>query len=196
LFRSPEGLVEFVRSGAEHDMSQLARWPELVERITPEDVVPLPDDRYELDLVVDNLRGGYDSWDPDIVIRAGEIARDIAYALQLEPVQAALAPGSPLRRPRRDDADHRQRRHRRLLRPPETQKNRGRSRTSRLAHDNRKDLGRRGLARLTPDQGASVLGDNGFSMTGVLCSRAARGATSAARGGTAPRRQAMTRSDS
>jgi hypothetical protein len=100
LFRSPEGLVEFVRSGAEHDLSQLATWPEVVERITPEDVVPLPEDRYELDLVVENLRAGYDAWDPELLIQAGEIARDLGYALRLRSVQDSLAPGSPL-----DDLD-------------------------------------------------------------------------------------------
>src|SRR5258706_11547059 len=38
LFRSVEGLVEFVRSGAEHDLSQLDTWSDLAERITVEDV--------------------------------------------------------------------------------------------------------------------------------------------------------------
>jgi hypothetical protein len=100
MFRSVEGLVEFVRSGVEHDLSQLNTWSELVERITVEDVVPLPEDTYELDLVVENLRGGRDVWDANLVIPAGEIARDLGYALRIEPVIAALAPGSPL-----DDLD-------------------------------------------------------------------------------------------
>jgi hypothetical protein len=100
LFRSPEGLVEFVKSGAEHDLSQLEQWPELVERITPEDVAPLPEDSYELDLVVENLRGGHDAWDPELVIQAGEVARDLGYALRIDRVISALSAGSPL-----DDLD-------------------------------------------------------------------------------------------
>jgi hypothetical protein len=100
LFRSPEGLVEFVRSGAEHDLSQLGTWSEVVERITVDDVVPKSEDRYELDLVVENLRGGYDAWDPDLLIQAGEIGRDLGYALRLQSVLDSLAPGSPL-----DDLD-------------------------------------------------------------------------------------------
>lgn len=100
LFRTPESLVEFVRSGAEHDLTQLDTWPQLVERIRAEHVVPAEDDTYELDLVVDNLRGGHDVWDPELVISAGEIARDLAYALRVKPILAALAPGSPL-----DDLD-------------------------------------------------------------------------------------------
>jgi hypothetical protein len=100
LFTSAEGLVEFVKSGTDHDMAQLDTWPELVRRITPADVVPLAEDAYELDLVVENLRGGYDGWDSELIIKAGEVARDLGYALRIEPVIAALAPGSPL-----DDLD-------------------------------------------------------------------------------------------
>ncbi len=100
LFRTPEGLAEYVRSGAEHDLSQLATWPQVVEGITAERVVPLEEDRYELDLVVENLRGGYDAWDAPLLIQAGEIARDLGYALRLPSVMDSLAPGSPL-----DDLD-------------------------------------------------------------------------------------------
>ncbi len=100
LFRTAEGLVEFVQSDAEHDLKQLDTWDQLREKITPKDVVPLPEDSYELDLVVENLRGGHDAWDADLLIQAGEVARDLGYALRIEPIIAALAPGSPL-----DDLD-------------------------------------------------------------------------------------------
>ncbi|GII21180.1 DNA primase [Planosporangium mesophilum] len=100
LFRSPEGLVEYVRGDADHELTQLDTWDELRARIEPEDIVPLDEDRYELDLVVENLRGGHDVWDPALIIQAGEVARDVAYALRIRPVMTALAPGSPL-----DDLD-------------------------------------------------------------------------------------------
>ncbi|MFF5118356.1 DNA primase [Dactylosporangium aurantiacum] len=100
LFRSVEGLVEFVKSDAEHDLRQLDTWSSLQTRITAASVVPKDEDRYELDLVVENLRGGQDAWDSDLLIAAGEVARDLAYSLRLEPVRTALAPGSPL-----DDLD-------------------------------------------------------------------------------------------
>ena len=100
VFRTPESLVEFVRSGAEHDLTQLGTWPDLAERVRPEDVVPVAEDVYELDLVVDNLRGGHDAWDSDLLIKAGEIARDLGYALRMDAVLTALSPGSPL-----DDLD-------------------------------------------------------------------------------------------
>ncbi len=100
LFRSPESLVEFVRSGAANDLAQLDSWGDLVERVQATDVTPLAEDVYELDLVVENLRGGHDAWDADLIIGAGEIARDLGYALRFEPILSALAPGSPL-----DDLD-------------------------------------------------------------------------------------------
>jgi hypothetical protein len=100
LFHSADKLVEYVRSGADNDLSHLDTWSDLVDRISADDVSPLDDDTYELDLLVENLRGGADAWDPTLIIRAGEIARDLGHALRIDPVQVALAPGSPL-----DDLD-------------------------------------------------------------------------------------------
>jgi hypothetical protein len=99
-FKSPESLVSFIRSGAPHDLAQLDTWSTLAERVQSSDVDPLPEDRYELDLVVENLRGGHDTWDLPLLIAAGEVARDLGYALRLKPVILALSPGSPL-----DDLD-------------------------------------------------------------------------------------------
>ena len=100
LFETPEALVEFVRSDAEHDLAQIDSWQTIQERITAADVVPADDDRYELDLIVENLRGGPDAWESDLLIAAGEVARDLGYALRIDPILAALAPGSPV-----DDLD-------------------------------------------------------------------------------------------
>jgi hypothetical protein len=99
-FKSPESMVSFIRSGAPHDLAQLDGWATLAERVESTDIDPLPDDRYELDLVVENLRGGHDTWDLPLLIAAGEVARDLGYALRLKPVILALSPGSPL-----DDLD-------------------------------------------------------------------------------------------
>jgi hypothetical protein len=100
LFHSPEKLVEYVRSDAEHQLTSLDTWSDLVDRITTEDVAALEDDTYELDLVVENLRGGADAWDHHLLLKAGELARDLGYALRMEAVLTALGPGSPL-----DDLD-------------------------------------------------------------------------------------------
>ncbi|MFI5486570.1 DNA primase [Micromonospora echinaurantiaca] len=100
LFKTPESLVSFVRSGAPNDLSQLDSWNELSERVEPADIAPLDEDIYELDLVVENLRGGHDAWDTTLLIEAGEIARDLAYALRLPAVLDMLSAGSSL-----DDLD-------------------------------------------------------------------------------------------
>nr|WP_239137986.1 RPC7 family DNA-directed RNA polymerase III subunit [Actinoplanes regularis] len=99
-FKNAEVLVAFIRSGAPHDLAQLDTWGDLTERVQSSDIDPLPEERYELDLVVENLRGGHDTWDLPLLIAAGEVARDLGYALRLKPVILALSPGSPL-----DDLD-------------------------------------------------------------------------------------------
>ncbi|MEV4413015.1 DNA primase [Catellatospora sp. NPDC049609] len=100
LFATPKGLADFVRSSAPHDLKQLEGWSKLAKSVKADDVVAGEDDAYELDLVVENLRGGPDAWDAELVLRAGEFARDVSYALRLKPVMVALSPGSPL-----DDLD-------------------------------------------------------------------------------------------
>ncbi len=99
-FKSPESLVSFIRSGAPHDLAQLDTWPIVAERVESSDIDPLPEDRYELDLVVENLRGGHETWDLPLLIKAGELGRDLGIALRLKPVILALSAGSPL-----DDLD-------------------------------------------------------------------------------------------
>ncbi|RZT82595.1 hypothetical protein EV382_5905 [Micromonospora violae] len=100
LFKTPESLVSFIRSGAPNDLSQLDSWNELSERVEPADIAPLDEDTYELDLVVENLRGGHDTWDSTLLIEAGEVARDLSYALRLPAVLDMLSAGSSL-----DDLD-------------------------------------------------------------------------------------------
>ncbi len=100
LFTSAEGLVSFVKSKAPHDLTQLEGWKKFTSKLKPADIEADESDSYELDLVVENLRGGPDAWDPDLLLSAGELARDLGYALQLPKVLTSLAPGSPL-----DDLD-------------------------------------------------------------------------------------------
>lgn len=100
LFQNAESLVKFVKSKAPHDMTQLKDWSKFAKALKAGDVEVDEDDSFELDLVVENLRGGPDAWDPPLLLSAGEIARDLGYALQLKKVVIALTPGSPL-----DDLD-------------------------------------------------------------------------------------------
>jgi hypothetical protein len=100
LFQNADSLVKFVKSKAPHDMTQLKDWAKFSKALKASDVEVDDDDSFELDLVVENLRGGPDAWDPPLLLSAGEIARDLGYALQLKKVVIALTPGSPL-----DDLD-------------------------------------------------------------------------------------------
>jgi hypothetical protein len=100
LFRSPEGLAAFVGSDEPHALRGIAEWDRLVEGLRPEYVAATEEDHYELDLVVRNLRGGHDAWEPQLIVSAGEITRDLAFALRIKAVQTSLSPGSPL-----DDLD-------------------------------------------------------------------------------------------
>lgn len=100
LFATPESLVSFIGSDAEHDLAQLDTWATVTKQVRAADIAPTDQDTYELDLVVENLRGGHDAWDLSLLIGAGELARDAGWALRLEPVITALAAGSPL-----DDLD-------------------------------------------------------------------------------------------
>jgi hypothetical protein len=100
LFRSPEGLVEFVRSAESSSFQAIPEWDKVRSDLGVEHIVVADEDRYELDLVVENLRGGHDTWDSELLIKAGEICRDLGHALRLESVIGALSPGSPL-----DDLD-------------------------------------------------------------------------------------------
>lgn len=100
LFRSPEGLVDFVRSGESSNLLAIPEWDKLRSEISPERVTASDEDHYELDLVVENLRGGHDAWDAELLIKAGEVCRDLGHALRMESLISALSPGSPL-----DDLD-------------------------------------------------------------------------------------------
>lgn len=101
LFETAEALVAYVKSGADSDLAAIDTWDDLVKGIKAEYVVASPDDTYELDLIVKNLRGGHDTWDAELLVSGGELARDLGYALRLPSVMSTLSPGSPL-----DDLDN------------------------------------------------------------------------------------------
>src|SRR5215207_4130366 len=71
LFKSAEGLVSLIKSKAPHDMTQLEGWKKFAGAVKASDVQVDESDTYELDLVVENLRGGPDAWDADLLLSAG-----------------------------------------------------------------------------------------------------------------------------
>ncbi len=96
LFRTARALVDFVASNAPHDLTDVEAFTRIKKTLAPELIAPADSDRYELDLVVRNLRGGRDVWDADLLVSAAEIARDVTYACGLRDALSALGPGSPL----------------------------------------------------------------------------------------------------
>ncbi len=95
VFESPESLIEFLRSDEPHDLAELEGWDD-VKTADEIDVAPGEMGIYQLDLVVKMLRAGADSWDAELLVLAGECARDLAKYSELGDVLAALSPGSPL----------------------------------------------------------------------------------------------------
>ncbi|WP_100448645.1 DNA primase [Glycomyces xiaoerkulensis] len=100
LFRDAESLVRYVRESDDNDLAAVEEYGDLQKRLTADAVVCDEADIYELDLVTTNLRGGHESWDPELLIKAAEIGRDLGYALRNSSVIDPLSPGSPL-----DDID-------------------------------------------------------------------------------------------
>ena len=100
VFREPEALVAYVRDNDDHDLAVIEEYGELQDRLDTADIACDEDDTYELDLVVANLRGGQEAWEPELLIKAAEVGRDLGFALKNDSVIGALAPGSPL-----DDLD-------------------------------------------------------------------------------------------
>ncbi|MDN3240479.1 hypothetical protein [Glycomyces tritici] len=100
VFREADALVAYVKANDDHDLAVIEEYAELQQRLSTDDIVCDEDDTYELDLVVANLRGGQESWEPELLIKAAEVGRDLGYALKNDSIVNSLAPGSPL-----DDLD-------------------------------------------------------------------------------------------
>lgn len=96
LFRTARGLVTFAASDAAHDLADIDAFQQIKQKLRPELIAPADEDRYELDLVVRNLRGGRDVWDAELLVSAAEVARDAAYACGLTETLEVFAVGSPL----------------------------------------------------------------------------------------------------
>jgi hypothetical protein len=96
LFDDPGALVHYVQANLAHDLVALPSWTSLARWVNAANLEPYDADRYNLDLVPRNLAGGHDLWEPDVLISAAEIARELAFALSINEALAALAPGSLL----------------------------------------------------------------------------------------------------
>ena len=98
LFGTPAELSAFVRGGEDHDLTEVASWPEVADT----DIQPLPvdQDRYDLVEVAEVLAevadGAAGLVDHSVLVQPLEGIRDLAEYARLDRVDALLAPGTPL----------------------------------------------------------------------------------------------------
>ena len=94
LFRRPEQATEFAAVSAGHDMSEVLHWDWLSESMSRAFLPLLDDHRYDLDLPSANLEMDPARWLPDLIVKAGDVARELVAALAIEEGYALLSPGS------------------------------------------------------------------------------------------------------
>ncbi|MBA3252516.1 MAG: hypothetical protein H0T66_19945 [Geodermatophilaceae bacterium] len=94
VFRSAEGLSEFVEEGEPHDLTGLATWGAVVEA----DADPIPGelDRYDFELASNILAGTADEWDLAPLAACAEAALDLAEYCELPRVMELLGPDTEL----------------------------------------------------------------------------------------------------
>jgi len=100
LFPTPAGLARFTGGDEEHDLTEIASWPEVADT----DTLPLPaeQDRYDLtelaELLAEVADGAGGLVDHRVFAQPVEGARDIAEYAGLTRVEQLLAPDEPLGR--------------------------------------------------------------------------------------------------
>ncbi|SDO36403.1 hypothetical protein SAMN05660199_01810 [Klenkia soli] len=98
LFGTPAELAAFAHGDEEHDLTEIASWPEVADT----DTLPLPvdQDRYDLVEVAEVLAevadGAAGLVDHSVLVQPLEGVRDLAEYAGLARVEALLAPGTPL----------------------------------------------------------------------------------------------------
>ncbi|WP_116453328.1 hypothetical protein [Blastococcus litoris] len=100
LFDTPEQLARFCKGNEEHDLAEIASWPEVADT----DVRPLPadQDRYDLtelsEVLAEVADGAAGLVDHQAFAQPVEGVRDLAEYAGLRRVEALLSPGEPLGR--------------------------------------------------------------------------------------------------
>ncbi len=98
LFDTPAELSAFVRGEEDHDLTEVASWPEVA--VTDTRPLPVDQDRYDLVEVAEVLAevadGAAGLVDHSVLVQPLEGVRDLAEYARLDRVEALLAPGTPL----------------------------------------------------------------------------------------------------
>ena len=88
LARSVEGLISLAH--------EIGPWRELAPMITPEHVVVLPENMFDLSEAIENYANDSDGWDPWLLTAAYNLCYELALHLEIDEVEEAMAPGSAL----------------------------------------------------------------------------------------------------
>ncbi|WP_173161560.1 Hsp70 family protein [Phytohabitans suffuscus] len=102
LFRRPEQATDHAAGGDDHAMASILHWESLRESMAVAFLPLLPRNRYVLDLPSVSLERDPKQWLTDLIVQAGDIARELTYALDIPQGQDLLGPGTLL--DRLDDA--------------------------------------------------------------------------------------------
>ncbi|MFF5227340.1 Hsp70 family protein [Dactylosporangium sp. NPDC000521] len=96
LFRSVEGLTEYLLTDDTHELAAVPGWDAARERFVTLVSHPGDEDLIDLDLVQYNLGFPPQQWLPDLLIGARDVAVELAEEFDLHDISALLAPGTLL----------------------------------------------------------------------------------------------------
>jgi len=98
LLPRPEQAAGFALSTPEHDLHGIPHWERLRESMARAYLPLLDENRYDLGVPAVNLEMDPARWMPDLIVKAGTIARELMLALDIEEAYPFLGSGAPLDR--------------------------------------------------------------------------------------------------
>jgi hypothetical protein len=98
LMPRPEQAAGFALATPEHDLAGIPHWNTLRGSMSQAYLSLLDANRYDLAVPVVNLEMDPARWLPDLIVRAGAIARELMVALEIEEAYPFLGSGAPLDR--------------------------------------------------------------------------------------------------
>ncbi len=96
LARRADALMDLVTGLPSHDLQALGTWRWLASSVRPHHVIVHPSLMYDFPAMLENLADGVDRWRPPLLIPVYDLCYELAIALDIDELQAALAPGTPL----------------------------------------------------------------------------------------------------
>ncbi len=98
LVPRPEQAAMFALSTPDHELSAIPQWDRLRESMARTYLPLLDENRYDLGIPAVNLEMDPARWVPDLIVKAGVIARELMLALDIKAAYPFLGAGAPLDR--------------------------------------------------------------------------------------------------